>query len=405
MIRNVPFESMTLEELFELEDTRSATLGNSAKMSSRLTDDTGSDARQKPTQTFDQTPLLTRLLLELSNACIIVGRDLKVLHANRSMRQFFGRKDQHTNELKFSDLPLELGAKINLVLKTGAPFGPFRYEPENSPGTIYSISIVPFQQDGSKEPVSALLVADNLTQAEQLRQLEVEAAGLRLIKSMTDRLVHEIGNAMVPISTHQQLLGRKFQNKEFRESLDHAMADSVKRVTRLISQMQFVVREGHLDQEVFTVGKLVQDAYQDALKHQPAAFAQLECEKSGKAIVITGDRAALKHALAEIMLNALKANSKKPKIRVHLKTRANSEGGQDVQIEVQDNGADFTAISTGKAPSPFFTTRSVGLGLGLAVSQKIIETHHGKLEIVTRQRAQHGHGSVRVSLPIDVKFK
>jgi hypothetical protein len=70
------------------------------------------------------------------------------------MRQFFGRKDQHTNELKFSDLPLELGAKINLVLKTGAPFGPFRYEPENSPGTIYSISIVPFQQDGSKEPVS-----------------------------------------------------------------------------------------------------------------------------------------------------------------------------------------------------------------------------------------------------------
>ena len=47
-----------------------------------------------------------------------------------------------------------------------------------------------------------------------------------------------------------------------------------------------------------------------------------------------------------------------------------------------------------KVPSPFYTTRNVGLGLGLAVSQKIIETHHGKLEIVPSPS-----GLVRVSLP------
>jgi len=83
-------------------------------------------------------------------------------------------------------------------------------------------------------PVSALLTADDLTQTEQLQRLEVEAANLRLIKTMADRLAHEVGNAMVPLSTHQQLLGEKFKDQEFRESLDHAMADSVKRVTRLV---------------------------------------------------------------------------------------------------------------------------------------------------------------------------
>jgi signal transduction histidine kinase/DNA-binding NarL/FixJ family response regulator/GAF domain-containing protein len=343
--------------------------------------------------------MMTDVLRELSSACVVVGRDLKVLHANKAARRHFGRKNQRTGELEFSDLPQALGAKIYQVLKTGAAIGPFRYEPENSPGTIYNISVVPFQRGDSTVPVSALLTADDLTQTEQLQHLEVEAANLRLIKAMADRLAHEIGNAMVPLSTHQQLLGEKFKDKEFRESLDHAMADSVKRVSRLISQMRFLAREGQLEPEVFGVENLIEDAYQEARKHQPAEAAQLKCENGGKPIVITGDRAALKHALAEIMLNALQANPKTPTIGVRLQTGTNSEGGQDVQIEVQDNGTGFTAETVGKVPSPFFTTRNVGLGLGLTVSQKIIETHRGKLEIIPPQTGQHG--IVRVSLPIE----
>ena len=74
-------------------------------------------------------------------------------------------------------------------------------------------------------------------------------------------------------------------------------------------------------------------------------------------------------------------------------------GHQDLRIEVQDNGSGFTAEAAKRVPSAFFTTRNVGLGLGLTVSRKIIETHHGKLEIVPPQSGQSG--VVRVSLPID----
>ena len=81
------------------------------------------------------------------------------------------------------------------------------------------------------------------------------------------------------------------------------------------------------------------------------------------------------------------------------KNVAHRGGAPDVQIEVQDNGAGFTAEAARKAPAPFFTTRNVGLGLGLTVSRKIIETHHGKLEIVPPQAGQPG--VVRVSLPAD----
>jgi len=349
-------------------------------------------------QLASNNEMMTDVLRELSSACIVVGRDLKVLHANKSARRHFGQKSKRTGELEFSDLPQALGAKIYQVLKTGAAMGPFRYEPENSPGTIYNINVVPFQRGNSTVPVSALLTAEDLTQAEQLRNLEIEAANLRLIKSMADRMAHEIGNTMVPLSTHQQLLAEKYHDKEFRESLDHALADGIKRVTRLVNQMRFLAREGHIEQETFSVGKLIEDAYQEARKHQPAEAAKLQCENDGKSVNITGDRAALKHALSEIMLNALQANPKSPTVDVRLHT-ADSHGHHDLQIEVQDSGSGFTAEAAKRAPSAFFTTRNVGLGLGLTVSRKIIETHHGKLEIVP---PQSGHsGVVRVSLPVD----
>jgi len=343
--------------------------------------------------------MMTDVLRELSSACIVVGRDLKVLHANKAARRHFGRKNQRTGELEFSDLPQLLGAKIYQVLKTGAALEPFRFEPENSAGTVYNVSVVPFQRGNSTVPVSALLTADDLTQSEQLRKLEVETANLRLIKSMADRLAHEIGNAMVPLSTHQQLLSEKFNDKEFRLSLDQAMAEGVRRVSRLISQMRFLARDAYIEQEAFAVEKLVEEAYQEARKHQPADGAQLKCDNGGKPIVIRGDRPALKHALTEIMLNALQANPKAPAVGVRLRAESNGKSGQDLQIEVHDNGAGFTAEAAQKVPSPFFTTRNVGLGLGLTVSRKIIETHHGRLEIVPPQSGQSG--VIRVSLPIE----
>ena len=342
--------------------------------------------------------MMTDVLRELSSACIVVGRDLKVLHANKAARRHFGHRNKRSGELEFSDLPQALGAKIYQVLKTGAAIGPFRYEPENAPGTTYTISVVPFQRGDSAVPVSALLTADDLTQAEQLQRLEVEAANLRLIKSMADRLAHEIGNTMVPLSTHQQLLSEKYKDKEFRESLDHALTDGVKRVTRLINQMRFLARDGYVEHETISLQKLIEEAYEEARKHQPAETTQLKFENVTQPIVINGDRAALKHALAEIMLNALQANPKHPSVAVRVRSET-SGTEQDLCVEISDNGSGFTPEAVEKVPAPFFTTRTVGLGLGLTVSRKIIETHHGRLEIIPPQ--PNHVGFVRVSLPIE----
>ncbi len=338
--------------------------------------------------------MMTDVLRELSSACVVVGRDLKVLHANKAARRHFGRKNERTGGMEFTDLPRLLGAKIYQVLKTGAAVEPFRFEPENSPGTAYKVSVLAFHIGNSSVPASALLTAEDLSESEHLNRLEVEAANLRLIKSMSYRLVNEIGNAIVPLSTHHQLLNESIDDPDFRKSLDTALGDSIKRIMRLNNQMRYLAREGQFEQETFPVVKLVEDAYAEANRHATAAGATLKFAAFDRHLTVVGDRAALKHALAEIMLNALQSNPGQAQINVSLVT-AGSNGDRSLLIEVNDNGGGFSAETAKRVPAPFYTTRQVGLGLGLTVSQRIIETHRGRLEIVPSPT-----GVVRVSLPL-----
>jgi nitrogen fixation/metabolism regulation signal transduction histidine kinase len=69
-----------------------------------------------------------------------------------------------------------------------------------------------------------------------------------------------------------------------------------------------------------------------------------------------------------------------------------------VNVEIRDSGAGFTPEAARRAPEPFFSTRNVGLGLGLTVTRKIIEDHRGRVEI--SESTAKGAGLVRITLPL-----
>ena len=160
------------------------------------------------------------------------------------------------------------------------------------------------------------MVVEDRTQTEQLHHLELETENLRLIKSMADRLAHEIGNALVPISTHQQLLGDQYLDPDFRASLDVALAEGVKRISRLVNQMRFLARDSLVADNCFPLGPLVEEAFKDAQTHQPVKSALLKFDDGNQAAIVSGDRSALKHAFLEIFLNALQANPQDAKIEI-----------------------------------------------------------------------------------------
>ncbi|HVR35644.1 MAG TPA: ATP-binding protein [Methylomirabilota bacterium] len=342
--------------------------------------------------------MMVDILRQITSGCVVVGRDLSILHSNEMARQFFAPPERRDTYLEFSDLPQLLGSRVYEVLKTGQTHPPFRYRPASPPETIYLVTVSSFQKQNSAIPNAALVLVEDVTRIDRVHRLELEAANLRLVRTMAERLAHEVGNSLVPLATHQQLLAKKYSDPEFRASLEHSMAESVRRISRLSSQMLFLTRDSIIRRDSISLPQLIEEAFREAQGHQTEKAAKLHFESTSPPMVVSGDRAGLKQALSEVMLNALQANPGTPQVAINARSQEDETGQPWVRLEISDTGAGFSSEALGEALKPFYTTRNVGLGLGLTVTQKIIETHHGNLQIIPTSKDRQG--SVVISLPL-----
>lgn len=338
------------------------------------------------------------ILGQLGSGCVVVGPNMEVLHANQAAKRFFLPGAPENQKLEFSDLPQQLGSQLFAAVKTGqgVPTSPFQLAQYSD--LHFEVTISSFRTKNSVTTNAALLLIEDRTDQEKRRRLEIEASNLRLIKDMAEHLAHEIGNSLVPISTHQQLLEDSYEDPEFRESLGRALGEGVKRISRLANQMMFLARDPSQHSDSIRVADLITEAYAEAGRYCGKTKAHLEFDQKNESWLVSGDRKALRHAFLEIMLNAIQASPANPNVSVSLKTKREDFSHPQLTVEFQDSGTGFAEGSVEKASAPFFSTRRVGLGLGLTVSRKIIEEHDGSIEI-PKPKAD-GPGVIRVSLPI-----
>src|ERR1043166_9286830 len=260
--------------------------------------------------------MVADILGTLGSGCVVVNTNLAILHANAAARRIFLEGKGGKRQLEFADLPQEISSKVFTVMKTGAQFPPFRTELSDLPDLIFNVKISPFRTQDSAVANAALLVIEDITQAERAKRLEMETSHLRLITRMAEHLAHEIGNSVPPLSTHQQLLteGDRIEDPEFRDSLSLALANGVKRISRLSSQMMFLARGKTDFGDQVSVSELVKEAVRDAYVYLTGkAPEDYNIVPSTEAFTIAGDHKALRHAFAEVMLNALQANPGEPK--------------------------------------------------------------------------------------------
>lgn len=343
--------------------------------------------------------MIADVLGHIGSGCIVVGSNLATLHANAAAVQLFAGDRRSRAPLEFGDLPQELGSMVFTVIKTGVAVPSFKYQFAHAPELVYRIAIVPFRAQNAMSANAALLLIEDVTEHERAQQLETEASKLRLVKSMAEHLAHEIGNAIVPLSTHQQLLKDSINEPEFQESLSNALTSGVKRISRLANQMVFLARDWKAELgEAVQLSDLIVEAFHEAHTFHPGKkIAQLTFNKNVGPWKVSGDPKALRHAFSEIILNALQANPDDPNVAVNIEE---SKPGAEplLRVEVRDSGTGFTAETALRAQEAFFSTRSVGLGIGLTVSRKIIESHKGRIDIPTSQGGESG--LVCISLPL-----
>jgi two-component system NtrC family sensor kinase len=115
---------------------------------------------------------------------------------------------------------------------------------------------------------------------------------------------------------------------------------------------------------------------------------------------VLGDINQIEQVLLNLFANASDAMEESPDKLLTIET-ALSEKGQMVQIKVSDTGVGMTSEQIEQIFNPFFTTKDAdkGMGLGLSISYRIIESHRGKIEV----RSKQGKGTTFiVELPVYV---
>jgi len=375
-----PFTSEELALTFHLLEELGLAIKNS-----RLHDERTAQ-HEMMTDTFDQ----------LGSGCVVVGMDTSILLANGAARAFFVR-DGAVAKFEFTDLPQALGSQIFEVIQNGVAPEPFHWRLPEKVEAIYRVTLRPFHRAAAPKPDAVLLLIEDITAAERAHQMEVEAANLRLVRSMAEHLAHEIGNAAVPLATGQQLLTEDASAKSAAD-LAPVMAESVRRIARLANQMQFLAQDGPHRIENVGLAQLLEEAFRDAYVQNPKGDAKLHYLSGGAQLTLAGEPAGLRHALAEILLNATQSTSGDEPVEVTHEIETRPDGTRWARIEIRDRGAGFTTESAQRATEPFFSTRTVGLGLGLTVSGKIIEQHRGMLEIIPPKKG--ATNTVRVTLPL-----
>jgi len=242
-------------------------------------------------------------------------------------------------------------------------------------------------------------------QNSQVYERMKERDRLAALGQMAAGLAHEIRNPLGSIKGAAQYLqpGQSAANSRegTREFLD-IIIEEVNRLNKIVSQFLDYARPYRGEQRQLEVA--------DVLKKTLALVAK-EAADHGKVEIITdfADRMPLVRADAEqllqvflnLSLNALQAMPNGGKLWISTTLRRSTRRGAAaafLEVRFRDGGVGIPAGDLKNLFIPFFTTKEKGTGLGLPISQRIIENHGGTIEV----RSQPGEGATfTVLLPIE----
>lgn len=262
-------------------------------------------------------------------------------------------------------------------------------------GGAFVATAVPVPGDG-RAATEIMIVARNVTEE---RRLASEQAALRerLAKSqalsqLVAGIAHELNNPLQGVLGYVELLRKTARvPSAIDESLRriHREAD---RAGRIVRNLLLLAGAGRLALRATSVNVALARAL--ALRSTACRQAKIKVRRQlGTGLPrVQGDALLLQQAFLNILINAEQALAGRTDGRIEVSSRRQ---GDDVVVEIRDNGPGLDPEVAPQVFDPFFTTREAGSGLGLALTRRIIREHGGE---VTAADAPGGGACFFVSL-------
>ena len=303
---------------------------------------------------------------------------------------------QEANEAAISLLgePLSGERWVNVIERAFDPKPSDGHDVSLKDGRLVHISPNPL----GHEPGQIILLQD-VTDTRALQSKVSHLQRLSTIGEVTARLAHQIRTPLSSAMLYLSPLLKEGADEQVKQRFATRVKDSLTHMEQLIRDLLSFSRGNMASPSPVAVSDLLSE-----LEQQFSAQNDVENSKVTMTLVnqvnddyIYGSQSALISAITNLLNNARQACEGHGQIEVMAEYAENNAKEQCIQISVNDNGEGMSEAELNKVLTPFYTTRSNGTGLGLAVVQSIVKAHRGLLAIESEPKKG---SSVKLLFPI-----
>ncbi|MEW6078024.1 MAG: ATP-binding protein [Thermodesulfobacteriota bacterium] len=282
---------------------------------------------------------------------------------------------------------------LKQVLEDGRPSQTTHIHQDDHGNQFYhSISGYPlFEGD---RIVGVIEIAKDITRDLRLQNSMMQQEKMASIGRLSAGVAHEINNPLTTILTSAMLIQEEMEpdNPIYEEI--KTIAKEALRCRKIVKSLLEFARQTPTTRTAGSINDVGRESHTLTRKHGAFHDVTVTADLAGDLPLVDIDKDQMQQALINLMMNAIEATP--PGGRVSLSTRFLPDE-DTVEVTVTDTGKGIDPENADKVFEPFFTTRSDGNGLGLAITHGIIEQHGGTITFDSKP----GEGTCfRIRLPI-----
>jgi PAS domain S-box-containing protein len=331
----------------------------------------------------------------------IWGLDGRIIDANEAFLHItgYGREDLVSGRMRWTDLtPAEWRDADNrrvAELQAAGTAQPYEKEYFQKSGRRVPVLVGgALFEEGGDEGVAFVLELTERKRAEaeareserRYREVQMELAHANRVTTMghlTASIAHEVNQPLAAIVTNAQVCLRWFTRdvpnlEEVREAAELIARDG-KRASDVISRIRALVRKTGSEKEQLNINQAIEEVVHLTKDEALRKGVVLRTERADDLPFVLGDRVQLQQVLLNLIINGIEAMSSVANGVRELLVYSRLHESNQVLVAVQDSGIGVEPENLKKIFDPFYTTKSQGMGMGLAISRSIVENHGGKL--------------------------
>ena len=203
------------------------------------------------------------------------------------------------------------------------------------------------------------------------------------ISTLTSALAHEINQPLAAMRSYAQAALR-FMNKDHpeydsvRKALQGIVEDN-KRAAEVVNRLRDLVKKGPTHKEAIDINSIIHDVIRLINSELVLRNASITLNLRPGAPVVQADPIQIQQVLINLLTNALDAMDDQPIDRRTITISTKPENLNEIIVSIADSGRGIPPDIIKAIFSPFYTTKSTGMGLGLSICRSIIEAHAGKI--------------------------